>query len=120
MALKYIELKSGFENDGPAWIARVAISKSGRTLYFDGKALKRKKTGAAGDFFDVATGQEYWVTGVKRRGSNRHYLGGGKILVEAAALEELLALRGGDGLDPALFEVTDAIVPTARAVAPEP
>jgi hypothetical protein len=39
--IRYIELKSGYHDDGPAWIARVLVSKSGRTVYFNGKALKR-------------------------------------------------------------------------------
>jgi hypothetical protein len=38
--LKYLELKSGYSDDGPAWIAKVGVSKSGRTVYFQGKALK--------------------------------------------------------------------------------
>ena len=29
----YIELKSGHYNTGPAWIGRVAFSKTGRTIY---------------------------------------------------------------------------------------
>lgn len=39
--LRYIELKTEFHHRGPAWIARVMTSRSGRTIYFDGKALKR-------------------------------------------------------------------------------
>ena len=32
--LKYIELKTGYSDDGPAWIGRVKMSRSGRTVYF--------------------------------------------------------------------------------------
>jgi hypothetical protein len=39
--LKYIEQKAGHADNGPAWIARVTFSKSGRTVYFNGMALKR-------------------------------------------------------------------------------
>src|SRR5262245_5530489 len=45
--LKYIELKSGYADNGPAWIANVSISKTGRTIYFNGRALKRTKSGIA-------------------------------------------------------------------------
>jgi hypothetical protein len=38
--IRYVELKSGYHDDGPAWIARVLVSKPGRTVYFNGKALK--------------------------------------------------------------------------------
>ena len=40
--LKYIELKTGYNDNGPAWIGRVKVSKSGCTLYFNGRALKRE------------------------------------------------------------------------------
>ena len=39
--LRYIELKSGHGDSGPAWIARVTLSRSGRTVYFNGQALKQ-------------------------------------------------------------------------------
>jgi hypothetical protein len=35
--LKYIELKSGHSDNGPAWIGYVTPSKTGRTLYFNGR-----------------------------------------------------------------------------------
>ncbi len=31
--IKYIELKTGHNDDGPAWIAVVELSKSGKTIY---------------------------------------------------------------------------------------
>ena len=62
--LKYIELKTGFADNGPAWIARVKLSKSGRTVYFNGHALKRAGGGLpGGNQYDLATGQAYWVSG---------------------------------------------------------
>ena len=39
--LRYIELKSGYNDDGPAWIGYVKLSRSGRTVYFNGRALKQ-------------------------------------------------------------------------------
>ena len=38
--LKYIELKSGYNDNGPAWIGRVQQSRTGRTVYFNGMALR--------------------------------------------------------------------------------
>lgn len=43
--IKYIELKTGHNDSGPAWVARVKLSRSGRTVYFNGKALKRAHGG---------------------------------------------------------------------------
>src|SRR4051812_46515484 len=59
--IRYIELKSGYHDDGPAWIARVAVSKSGRTLYFNGKALKRSTQSGSGNYYDVETTESYWL-----------------------------------------------------------
>jgi hypothetical protein len=113
--LRYIELKSGSHDNGPAWIARVATSRSGGTVYFDGMALKRAGGGATGNHIDLVSRDEYWVSGVKKRGTNRHWAGSGPILVEAAAVPELLALLGQPALDPARFVVTHAIEPTNPA-----
>ena len=35
MNIKYIELKTGYNDDGPAWIGNVKESKSGKTVYFN-------------------------------------------------------------------------------------
>ena len=106
--LKYIELKSGYDDNGPAWIGRVKFSKSGRTLYFNGRALKRAR-GAAGNYFDVTTGQIFWLSGVKRNSDDRHRAGSGKVLIEAAAVDEYLAIVGRTKLDTSRFEVTHEI-----------
>jgi len=111
VVLKYIELKTGFNDNGPAWIARVKLSKSGRTVYFNGRALKQGSIGA-GNFIDLETGESFWVSGVKRDGTDRHWAGSGKILVEAAALEEYLALVGRTELDKSRFAVTHDICAT--------
>ena len=77
-------------------------------------ALKRGG-GAQGNYFDAATGAEYWVSGVRKRGSNRHWAGSGKILVDAAVVPELTQLLGVDALDAAVFAVTHDIKPTRAA-----
>jgi len=47
--LRYVELKSGHFDDGPAWIGYVTPSKTGRTLYFNGRALRKLKGQRRGD-----------------------------------------------------------------------
>jgi hypothetical protein len=98
--LRYVELKTGHADNGPAVIARVRSSKSGRTIYVAGKALRRAvRGGVAGNFFDVKTGEEYWVSGVKRNGRDRHWAGSGKVDIEATAVAEYLRLIGASELD---------------------
>ena len=112
--LKYIELKTGYNDNGPAWIGRVKSSKSGRTLYFNGRALKQG-AGIAGNYFDLMTGEEFWISGVKQDSENRHWAGSGKVLVEATAVEEYLAAVGRTELDKSRFVVTQEIRETDPA-----
>ena len=97
--LKYIELKSGYSDNGPAWIARVGVSKSGRTLYFNGKPLKRGQ-GISANRYDLETGEEYWVSNVKKDGSDRHWAGSGRVSVEASAVADYLAITAVPSLIP--------------------
>jgi len=103
--LRYIEKCTGGNHNGPAWIAYVLVSRSGRTIYFNGRAL-RAGGGGAGNHYDLETGEGYWVSGVKRRGSNRHWAGSGQIVVEASAVPEVLSLTGQSALDKAVFRVS--------------
>ena len=110
--LRYIELKSGYDDNGPAWIGRVKLSRSGQTLYFNGKAFKRA---GSGDYIDLETRELYWISGVKKRGTNRHWAGSGRITIEAAAVAEYLNLVGESELDRSRFIVSDSIAETDPA-----
>jgi len=39
--IRYIELKTGYSDNGPAWIGEVKLSKSKNTIYFNDKALRK-------------------------------------------------------------------------------
>jgi hypothetical protein len=109
--IRHLELKSGYHDDGPAWIALVLVSKSGRTVYFNGKALKRSTQGVSGNYYDVETAESYWVSGVKKKGGDRHWAGRGKITIDAGAIDEYLRIIGAKELDPSRFVVSAAIKP---------
>lgn len=89
--LKYIELKSGYSDDGPAWIGFVELSKTGKTIYFDDKAFNGNGHGICSD---VETGEIYWITGIKKNGHNRHVLGNGVIQIDENAIEEYESITG--------------------------
>ena len=111
--LKYVEKKTGHANDGPAWIAHVNVSKSGRTIYFNGLALKRGSgSTGAGNHIDVATGDEYWISNVKKNGADRHWSGSGVVKIERAAVEEYLNSVTATAVDALKHEITDDIVAT--------
>jgi len=111
--LRYIELKSGHSDKGPAWIGYVTPSKTGRTLYFNGRGLmklKGQRRGVSGgNYVDMETGESFWVSGVKKNGEDRNRAGSGKVFVEAAALSDYLKALGTKTLDRSRCEVTDAI-----------
>ena len=92
MELKYIELKTGYNDNGPAWIGLAQKSKSGQTLYFNNKALL-KANGISGNYLDIETGEEYWISTPKKNGMDRHPVGTGSIIIQETALETYLKYR---------------------------
>lgn len=106
--IKYIELKSGFSDDGPAWIGLASFSKSGKTIYFNGKAFQTLNgNGIAGNYFEIETGDEYWISGVKKNQTDRHKFGGGKIFVEKRILNEYLKIVNIQNLNSKLYEIIE-------------
>ena len=90
--LIYVELKSGYSDDGPAWIDIAGASKTGATIYSNGKAFKSLKgSGIGANFFDIETGEEYWISGVKKDNRDRHWAGAGEVLIDYAAVNAYLA-----------------------------
>ena len=69
-------------------------SKSGRTLYYRGKRLRRIVGGGGGsDYYDLDNGDEYWVSGVKKSGEDRHWAGGGPVEIDEDAKAEYEKVR---------------------------
>jgi len=69
----YIECKAG-SLTGTSRIGRVTFSKSGRTLYYDGQTFQSLKgAGFKSNYYCVETGEDYWISGPKRRGGDRMY-----------------------------------------------
>ena len=114
--LRYIELKSGYADNGPAWIGYVTQSKSGRTVYFNGRGLMKlkgqRRAGSAGNYIDMETGESFWVSGVKKNGEDRHWAGSGMVLVEAEAVSDYLCTINAKALDTSRCAITHAIVQT--------
>jgi hypothetical protein len=89
----YVENKDGLIDGVQGRVGWVSFSKTGQTVYYRGRTLQ-KGNGISGNFFDVDSGEEYWVSGVKRRGSNAHpaEMGVG-IEVDPDALQEYRSIR---------------------------
>ena len=75
--IMYIEDKSeGL--DGPARIGRVTFSKSGRSIHYRGRTFQSLDgSGYKANYFDVETGDHFWISGPRKDGADRLY-GGSK------------------------------------------
>src|SRR6266478_3936598 len=68
--IMYIECKAGALT-GSARIGRVTFSKTGRTLYYRGQTFQSLKgAGFKSNSYCVETGEDYWISGPKRRGGD--------------------------------------------------
>ena len=104
--IRYIELKTGYSDDGPAWIGKVAFSNSGRTIYFLDKAFQRQR-GFAGNYVDLETGESYWISGVKKTGTNRHWAGRGRIYLDRTLVDEYLQITNQEAIGENRFILKD-------------
>ena len=84
----YIESKAnGLE--GPARIGRVSFSKTGRTLYYRGRAFRSLKgAGFKANYYDVESKEPYWISGPHRDGNDRLYGGGQAVDIDDDVREE--------------------------------
>ena len=71
--IMYIEYK-GDGITGPARIGRVTYSKTGRSLYYKGRRFSSLAgSGFKSNYRDVETGEEYWISGCKKDGTDALY-----------------------------------------------
>lgn len=71
----FIECKSSGPS-GPRRIGRVTFSKTGRTVYYNGREFRSLSgRGYKANFFDVESGDHYWISGPHRDGRDSLYAG---------------------------------------------
>ena len=77
--IMYMELKThegGHDDRGAARIGRVTLSKSGKSVHYQGKTFQRTDGPVGcGNYFDVQTNDIYWISGPKSDGTDRFYWG---------------------------------------------
>ena len=72
--LMYVENKNGAIDGHRARIGWVTFSKTGSSVYYRGLVLRKVRGGGIrGNFKNEATKEEFWISGVKQRGSNAHW-----------------------------------------------
>lgn len=71
--IMYIESKAAGVT-GPARIGRVTFSKTGATLYYAGKSFQSLKgSGFKANYFEVESGEHYWISGPRKDGQDSLY-----------------------------------------------
>ena len=71
--IMYIENKSNGLN-GPARIGRVSFSKTGSTIYYNGRSLiTLSGSGFKSNYIDTETREEFWISGPRKDGADRLY-----------------------------------------------
>jgi hypothetical protein len=71
--IMYIEDKSD-QLVGPARIGRVTFSKTGKSLYYKGRTFQSLKgSGFKANYFDVDSGDHFWISGPKKNGADGLY-----------------------------------------------
>jgi hypothetical protein len=102
----YVEVETGANHDGNAWIGKCFFSKTGQTIYFNGNIYKKGK-GISSNYFDIETGIGYWISGVKKNGNDRHKFGKGIIEIDKSILEEYLEIIGEKELQKNKFKIIE-------------
>lgn len=93
----YLEHKNNQNHKGDAWIGEATFSRTGRTVYFNGQVFRRLKSPrGAGNYYDIATGDYYWISGIKKNGMDRHWLGSGKVYIDKKIINTYTLLTGID------------------------
>jgi hypothetical protein len=86
--IMYIEDKSG-GLVGPARIGRVTFSKTGRTIYYRGRSFQSLKgQGFKANYYDLETGEHFWISGPKRDGGDSLYFSNVSTEIDDDAREE--------------------------------
>ncbi|MFT7613115.1 MAG: hypothetical protein ACI9J3_002085 [Parvicellaceae bacterium] len=90
--IMFIEDKSqGLEGD--ARIGRVYFSKTKKTLYYRGQRFQSLKgRGFKANYFNIDTGDEFWISGPKKDQNDRLYGGNLNVEIDQEIKEEYLKI----------------------------
>jgi hypothetical protein len=116
--LIYVELKTGHSDNGPAWIGRGFYNRTRKTVYFNGQVFCRSQ-GISSNHVNLETRDEYWISGVKKNGTDRHWAGGGTIKIDESVIDDYLTLRDLTSLRKGKYEIVVLDNTAAKATSRE-
>lgn len=102
----YVEIETGANHNGKAWIGKCFYSKSGQTIYFNGNVYRKSK-GFSSNYFDIESGNGFWISGVKKNGNDRHKFGKGIIEIDQSIVEEYLKIINETELPKNKFKIVE-------------
>jgi hypothetical protein len=74
---------------GSARIGRVTFTRTGATLHYRGRSFQSLKgSGFKANYFDVETGEQYWISGPRRDGTDRLYKSDWPVEIDEDVREE--------------------------------
>jgi len=86
--IMFIEYK-GNGLTGEARIGKVRFSKTMKSIYYNGKTFQTLKgKGYKANYFDINTGEKYWISGCKKDGTDRLYNERQPIFIDEDVQEE--------------------------------
>jgi hypothetical protein len=93
--IMYVENKSqGLE--GAARIGRVYFSKTGKTLYYGELRFRSLKgAGFKSNYYEVSSGDEYWISGPRKDTGDRLYGGSRGVEIDSDVFDEYAAYIAG-------------------------
>lgn len=103
----YVEIETGGNHDGKAWIGKCFFSKSSKTIYFNGNVYQRGGRGSAGNHYDIDSGEGFWISRVKKNGMDRHKFGKGIIEIDESIITEYLKIIGETELQKNKFKIVN-------------
>lgn len=71
--IMFVQQKTGYDIDqGPSWIGWVDFNRTWKTARVHGRVLRRFQ-GIDSNFYDVETGEWFWLSGPKRDRTDARY-----------------------------------------------
>ncbi|MBN1910830.1 MAG: hypothetical protein JW818_13880 [Pirellulales bacterium] len=95
--IMWIENKGDDGIVGPARIGRVTFSKSGKSVYYQGRRFESLNgRGFKSNYYDAETGEHYWISGCRKDGRDALY--GTSVVIDEDVREEYWTqIRGQPG-----------------------
>jgi len=96
--LVYIEKKDGDIDGAAARIGWVAFLDGGLRAHYRGRTLTRAAEGSQGNYFDEGSGDEYWISRIKKTGSHAHFAPRVAVRIDPDARYEYRRVRSSAGV----------------------